>query len=97
MPAPRIVTLFTMMCPGTRKVPAGIQTVPPAPAELIAELNADVESAEPVGSAPKLVMETEPDGWASAAPTFSKSAKSMVYEEAVSPASTCNRNLVPAG
>ncbi len=85
------------MWPGILKVPSGIHTVPPAPAAEIAELNAAVESAAPVGSAPLLVTETEPDGWESAAATFSKSAKSIVYDDAVSSASTCSRNLVPAG
>ena len=47
-------------------MPSGIQTVPPAPAAAIAELNAAVESAAPVGSAPLLVTETEPAGWDSA-------------------------------
>ena len=58
--------------------------MPPAPAAEIAELNAAVESAEPVASAPLLVTEMEPAGCARAPATFSKSAKSMVYDEAVS-------------
>src|SRR5258705_1993500 len=97
IPAPLMVMLLTAMWPRILNVPAGIQTVPPAPAELMAEFMAPVESAAPVGSAPVLVIETEPDGWASGAPTFSKSAKSMVYDEAVESASTCRRNFVPAG
>jgi hypothetical protein len=97
MPAPLIVTLFRIRWPGILNVPSGIQTVPPAPAAEIAELNAAVESAAPVGSAPLLVTETAPAGCAAAAGTFSKSARSIVYDEAVSPASTCNRNVVPAG
>ena len=67
MPAPLIVTLLTMMWPGILNVPSGIQTVPPAPAAEIAELNAAVESAAPVASAPLLVTETEPAGCASGA------------------------------
>lgn len=62
------------MCPGMLYVPGGIHTVPPGPAALIAELNALVESAEPVASAPLLVTDTEPAGAVSAAPTCSKSA-----------------------
>src|SRR4051794_4693936 len=97
MPAPLIVTLFTAMCPGILKVPSGIHTVPPAPAAWIAELNAPVESAAPVASAPRLVTETEPAGADRAPETFSKSAKSIVYDEAELPASTWNLNFVPAG
>ena len=68
MPAPLMVTLLQRsMWPGILNVPSGIQTVPPAPAAVIAELNAAVESAAPVGSAPLLVTETEPAGWASGA------------------------------
>ena len=59
-------------------VPGGIHTVPPAPAAAMAALNAEVASATPVASAPLLVTDTEPAGWVSAAPTFSKSAKSIV-------------------
>ena len=59
-------------------MPGGIQTVPPAPAAVIAALNAVVESAAPVGSAPLLTTETEPDGWLSAPATCSKSARSIV-------------------
>src|SRR5882724_10943364 len=98
MPAPLMVTLFRIRwlhpipqplpLPGIRNVPSGIHTVPPAPAAEIAELNAAVESAAPVGSAPRLVTDTEPAGCARAPATFSKSAKSIVYEEAVLPAST---------
>src|SRR5689334_25037279 len=96
MPAPLMVTLFRIRCPGILKVPSGIQTVPPAPAAEMAALNAPVASAEPVGSAPWLVTDTEPDGCDSAPATFSKSAKSTVYDDALLPASTCSRNLVPA-
>ena len=71
--------------------------MPPEPAAAIAALKALVESAAPVGSAPSLVTETEPDGWVSVAPTFSKSARSMVYEDAVSYESTCSFKVVPAG
>ena len=67
MPAPLMVTLFRIRWPGILNVPSGIQTVPPAPAAEIAALNAAVESAAPVGSAPLLVTETEPAGWASGA------------------------------
>src|SRR3954452_4519924 len=95
MPAPAIVTLLTMMCPGILYVPCGIHTVPPAPAALIAALNADVASAPPVLSAPLLVTDTEPAGCVSAAPTASKSAKSMVVVAA--PEGTVSRNFVPAG
>src|SRR5258705_6064037 len=97
MPAPAIVTLLTAMWPGLLYVPGGIHTVPPAPAAAIAELNAAVASATPVASAPLLVTDTEPDGCASAAPTCSKSAKSIVYDDAVSSESTCSLNVVPAG
>src|SRR5690242_11162512 len=97
MPAPATVTLLTVMWPGMLYVPGGIHTVPPAPAELIAELNAAVESATPLASAPLLVTETDPAGCPSAAPTCSKSAKSMVYDAAVSSESTCSLNVVPAG
>src|ERR1700761_7151162 len=97
MPAPATVTLLTMMWPGMLYVPGGIHTVPPAPAALIAALNADVASALPVASAPSLVTDTEPAGWASAEPTCSKSAKSIVYDDAVSSASTWRVNVVPAG
>src|SRR6476620_3070163 len=106
MPAPLMVTLFRIRwlhpipqpgpLPGILKVPSGIQTVPPAPAAAMAELNAAVESATPVGSAPLLVTETDPAGWDSAPATFSKSAKSMVYAEAPA-VSTWRRNLVPTG
>src|SRR3954466_5683332 len=92
MPAPLIVTLLTAMCPGILKVPSGIHTVPPAPAAWIAEVNAAVESAAPVGSAPLLVTLTEPLGWARAPATASKSAKSIVVELVA-----VKRNLVPAG
>ena len=64
MPAPSTVTLLTMMWPGMLYVPGGIQTVPPAPAAVIAALNALVESSTPVGSAPSLTTDTEPAGWA---------------------------------
>src|SRR5437016_13903212 len=94
IPAPLIVTLFRIRWPGILNVPSGIHTAPPAPAAEMAELKAAVESAEPVGSAPLLVTETEPDGCARAPATFSKSAKSMVYDDAVSSASTCRRNFV---
>ena len=97
IPAPAIVTLLTLMWPGMLYVPGGIHTVPPAPAAVIAALNALVESAAPVASAPSLVTDTEPAGWVSAAPTCSKSAKSIVYEAAVSSESTCSLNVVPAG
>src|SRR3982750_3464254 len=97
MPAPLTVTLLRIRWPGILKVPSGIQTVPPGPAAEIAALKAAVESAAPVGSAPRLVTETEPAGCARAPATFSKSAKSIVYEDAVSSASTWRRNLVPAG
>src|SRR3954453_18040987 len=107
MPAPLTVTLLSTRwtqeplqpgpLPGILKVPSGIHTVPPAPAAAIAELNAAVESLTPVGSAPLLVTETEPAGCASAPATFSKSAKSMVYEDAVSSASTWSLKVVPAG
>jgi hypothetical protein len=73
-----MVTLLTAMWPRILNVPGGIQTVPPAPAEAIAWFMADVESLTPVGSAPLLVMETDPAGWDSGPATFSKSAKSMV-------------------
>src|SRR5690349_17633735 len=96
IPAPLMVTLLTATCPGTLNVPGGIQTVPPDPAALIADAKAADESLAPVGSAPYVVMATEPAGWLRAAPTFSKSAKSIVYEEAVSSLSICSRNLVPA-
>ena len=92
-----MVTLLTMTWSRILNVPAGIQTVPPAPAAAIAEFRAAVELLTPVGSAPKFVMETEPAGCYSGAATFSKSAKSMVYDEAVEFASTCSRNFVPAG
>src|SRR5580692_12210905 len=85
------------MWPGMLYVPGGIHTVPPEPAAVIAALNALVESAAPVGSAPSLTTDTEPDGWLSGAATFSKSAKSIVYEDAVSSESTCSLNVVPAG
>jgi hypothetical protein len=78
-------------------VPDGIQTVPPAPAAAIALLNAVVESFTPVGSAPSLTTDTEPAGWASGAATFSKSARLIVYEDAVSSESTSSLNVVPAG
>jgi len=78
-------------------VPDGIQTTPPAPAAVMASLNALVESFTPVGSAPSLTTETEPDGWVSGAATSSKSARSMVYEDAVSSESTSSLNVVPAG
>lgn len=78
MPAPAIVTLFTLMWPGMLNVPGGIHTVPPAPAALIAALNALVASFTPVASAPSLVTETEPAGCVRAGPTCSKSAKSIV-------------------
>ena len=78
MPAPSTVTLLTEMCPGMLNVPCGIHTVPPEPAALIAALNALVESATPVGSAPLLVTETDPAGWVSGAATASKSASSIV-------------------
>ena len=78
-------------------MPGGIQTVPPAPAAVIAALNALVESFTPVGSAPSLTTETEPLGWDSGAATFSKSARSIVYEDAVSSESTSSLNVVPAG
>src|ERR1035438_4749898 len=97
IPAPAIVTLLTLMWPGTLNVPGGIHTVPPAPAALIAGLNALVESLTPLASAPWLVTDTEPAGWVSAAPTCSKSAKSIVYEDAVSSESTCSLKVVPAG
>src|SRR4051794_15610484 len=97
MPAPLIVTLLSTRCPGIRNVPSGIHTVPPAPAAETADSNAAVESAAPDGSAPLLVTDTEPAGCASAPDTFSKSAKSTVYDDAVSSASTWSRNLVPAG
>src|SRR3981081_2106127 len=97
MPAPLIVMLFKIRGPGILQVPSGIHTVPPAPAAEIAELNAAVESAAPVASAPLLVTDTEPVGCARAPATLSKSAKSIVYDEAVSAASTCRRNFVPAG
>ncbi|MFF2512662.1 hypothetical protein [Streptomyces sp. NPDC058086] len=44
-----------------------------------------------------LVTDTDPEGAVRAAPTCSKSAKSIVYEEAVSPESTCSLKVVPAG
>src|SRR3954469_24474995 len=97
MPAPLTVMLLTAMCPRILKVPGGIHTVPPAPAAEIAWFIAEVESCTPVGSAPLLAIETEPAGCESGALTFSKSAKAIVYDEAVVPASTCRRNLVPAG
>ncbi len=97
IPAPAIVTLLTLMWPGMLKVPGGIHTVPPGPAELIAALNALVASATPVASAPLLVTDTAPEGAVRAAPTCSKSAKSIVYEEALSPASTWSLKVVPAG
>src|SRR3954452_9926660 len=97
MPAPLMVMLLTAMWPRILNVPSGIHTVPPAPPEAIAAFIAAVESCPPVGSAPLLVIETEPDGWADAAPTFSKSAKSTVYDDAVESASTCSLNVVPAG
>jgi hypothetical protein len=78
-------------------VPGGIHTVPPEPAALIAALNALVASFTPVGSAPSLVTDTEPEGWVSGALTCSKSAKSIVYEDAVSSESTCSLKVVPAG
>ena len=40
---------------------------------------------------------TQPAGWASGAATFSKSAKSIVYEDAVSSESICSLKVVPAG
>ena len=65
---------------------------------LIPRQHADfVESAAPVGSAPKVATDTDPAGCVSGGATFSKSAKSMVYDEAVEFASTCSLNLVPAG
>src|SRR5690242_10742849 len=94
MPAPLIVMLLTAMCPRILKVPSGIHTVPPAPAAAIAWFIADVESCAPVGSAPLLVIDTDPAGCESAGPTFSKSAKSIVYDDAVESESTCSRNLV---
>src|SRR4030081_580884 len=107
MPAPLTVTLFRirwlhpipqpLVLPGILKVPSGIHTVPPGPAAVIAELNAAVESAAPVGSAPLLATEIEPAGWARAPVAFSKAGESIVYEEAVPSASTCSRNFVPAG
>src|SRR4026208_1023146 len=97
MPAPLMVMLLTMMWSRILKVPAGIQTVPPAPAAAIAEFMAAVELLTPVGSAPEFGMDTDPAGCDSGPATFSKSAKSIVYDEAVEFASTCSRNLVPAG
>src|SRR5438132_2730217 len=97
MPAPLTVTLLTAMCPGILYVPSGTNTVPPAPAAAIAEVNAAVESAAPVGSAPLPTTDTDPDGCARAPATVSKSAKSMVYDAALSPASTWRRNVVPTG
>ncbi len=97
MPAPATVTSLTMMWPGMSYVPGGIHTVPPAPAAVIAALNALVESFTPVGSAPSPVTDTEPAGWLSGAATCSKSAKSIVYDDAVSSESTCSLNVVPAG
>ncbi len=97
MPAPLIVMLLTAMWPWILNVPAGIHTVPPAPAAAIAWFIAEVESATPDGSAPLLVIDTEPVGWLSGPATFSKSARSMVYDEAVESESTCRRNFVPAG
>src|SRR5437773_2227193 len=97
MPAPLMVTLLSTRWPGILNVPEGIHTVPPAPAAEIAELKAAVESFAPVGSAPWLVTETEPPGWERGPATDSKSAKSIVYEPAVSSESTCSRNFVWAG
>src|SRR3954452_4368536 len=97
MPAPLMVMLLTAMWPRILNVPSGIHTVPPAPADAIAAFIAEVESCTPVGSAPLLAIDTEPAGCDSAPPTFSKSAKSMVYDDAVESESTCSLNLVPAG
>ena len=86
------------MWPGMLYVPGGIHTVPPAPAALIAELNAAVESADP-GRVGALAGHRHRSGrlCQSAAPTFSKSAKSIVYDDAVSSESTCSLNVVPTG
>src|ERR1700749_2137407 len=97
MPAPATVTLLTMMWPGMLYVPGGIQTVPPAPAAVVAALKALVEAAAPGGAAPSLTTDTEPDGGLSGAATFAKAARSIVYEDAVSSESTCSLNVVPAG
>ena len=52
-------------------MPGGIHTDSPAAlAAEIALLNAVVESAAPVGSAPSLVTETELAGWVAAAGTL---------------------------
>ena len=77
IPAPWTVTLLTITCPLTRKVPLGMKTMRPA-ALATAELKAAVESALPVGSAPKLVTEIELAGCARGGPTCSKSARSIV-------------------
>src|SRR6201995_4255737 len=102
MPAPLIVTLFStrwlhcmeqpLVLPGILKVPSGIHTVPPAPAAAMADWKAAVESAAPVGSAPLDTTDTEPDGWARAGATFSKSAKSIVVGDVA-----VSRNFVPCG
>lgn len=81
-----------MMCPGMLYVPGGIHTVPPEPAAAIAALKAAVASAPPVASAPLLVTDTEPDGCGRAAPTCSKSAKSMVVTALPPP--VCNVKVV---
>ena len=98
MPAPAIVTLLTLMWPGMLYVPGGIHTVPPAPAAVIAALNALVESVAPVGvGALAGHRHRARRAGPARAPTCSKSAKSIVYEDAVSSESTCSLNVVPAG
>src|SRR5260370_7392144 len=92
MPAPLIVTLFRTMCPGIWNGPSGIHTVPPAPAAEIAALKAAVASVAPVGSAPLLVTEPEPDGCAGGPATLRKAATTLVSAAAASPPSPWHRN-----
>jgi hypothetical protein len=85
--------------PGPGAAQAGIQTALPwaFPASTAA-WNVAVESAAPVGSAPKSVTTSStPAGFAIGAPTSSKSARSMVKVGDWAVEATCNRIFVPAG
>src|SRR5450755_2464864 len=98
-PAPVIVVLLgTTRCLGTTNVPAGTHTaLPCAAAAAIADVKALEESPTPDASAPNDATEIASGGSGRGGATSSKSARSIVYEAAVSSASTWSRIRDPAG